>query len=85
MFVDYDGKVIKMAAPIQKFMEEGIETAVWQNTNKDGEKSYSVSIQKRYKNKEGQWTTARSYFEKDLQILSQQIVKAIAFLKDQDE
>lgn len=49
-----------MAAPVKKFKGGGIEVAVWQ-----GDKGYSLSFQKRYKTKDGEWKESKFLFAED--------------------
>lgn len=53
-----------MSAPIKKFSATPIQVAVWENsrTNKEGKsfESYTVSLDKRYKDSDGKWQSSNS-------------------------
>lgn len=65
--------------PKRKVKEGGIEIAVWENINKkDGSKSLSYSLQKRYKAADGVWKNSGTYFDKELLTLKKLIDQVLA-------
>lgn len=60
----------KNGKPIKKLSAGGVQAAVWQNTRKrnDGEeyKEYSVSLDRSYKDKNGEWQSTSSLRESDI-------------------
>ena len=71
--------------PVKKFRAGGgISAAVWerQEIQEDGTLRirYSVSIQKRYRDKEGNWQDSDSYFANDLPKLQLVAGKAYEFV-----
>ena len=70
-------------APVAKFrsgISPAIQIAVWA-----GEKGYNFTIQKRYKDKSGQWVEGKTLFASDLAALAQLAPRAIALADDQRE
>ena len=69
--------------PIKKFRVGGITASVWRNeeTQPDGNilVKHSVQIQKRYRDKEGNWQDSNSYFANDLPKLQLVVAKAYEF------
>lgn len=63
----------------KKFQSGGIEGVVW-NNNKDNKIFQSVTIQKKYKAKDGSWKTSSSFNESDLPKVNLVIQKAYEFL-----
>ena len=55
-----------MAAPVKKFRVGAVSCAVWQNDGKDGSKFFSVTMERRYKDKEGNWKSTNSLGVNDL-------------------
>ena len=66
-------------APIKKFktgISYGVDVAVWEHSG-----NYTVSIQKRYKDKRtGEYKVSTSYFPQDLAAIQQLLPQAIAFI-----
>lgn len=52
-------------SPVKKFWENGVSVAVWKN-----DKGYSLSIQKSYKDEDGEYQTSESYFPSDALVLA---------------
>ena len=54
----------KQNMPVEKFRAGAVSAAIWKNTMelKDGKKidSYSVTLDKRYKDKDGKWKSSKS-------------------------
>jgi hypothetical protein len=58
-------------APIKKFKYGKVVLALWEWENEvNGKKSYSFSIDKSYKDKNGQWQNTSNLYETDLRDLS---------------
>ncbi len=54
-----------MSAPVKKFSVGGVQVAVWQNETKQGKSFTTVSIDRRYKDKE-EWKSSNSFPVNDL-------------------
>jgi hypothetical protein len=52
--------------PIRKYSAGGIIASIWQNQAKDGSEFFSVSLDKRYKDADGQWKSSSSFKSSDL-------------------
>ena len=74
--------------PIKKFRVGGISAAVWKNEDAQPDGSvrirYSVSIQKRYRNAEGQWLDSESYYPNELPKLQLVLAKAYEYVSLQE-
>lgn len=46
--------------PIQEFKDFPLSVAIWEQTNNEGRKYYSVSSYKSYKNADGEWKQTNS-------------------------
>jgi hypothetical protein len=55
-----------LASPVKKFSVGGIQVAIWENDGNEGRKFYSVSFDRRYKDKEGNWQSTTSLGANDL-------------------
>ena len=69
--------------PEKTFRAVNVEAAVWLNeTEKDGKKirNFSVTIQKSYKDDDGNWKTTKTFFRDDLPKLRLVIDKAYEFI-----
>lgn len=54
-------------APVRKIEEFfPIVAAVWRNTSQEGKSWYSVTIERRYKDKDGKWESTGSFGADDL-------------------
>ena len=74
--------------PIQKFKAGGVQAAIWNNeAEKDGEKTefQSVTLQRIYKDKAGEWKTAASFKATDLPKAMVVLGKAYEFLTLKEE
>ncbi len=60
----------KNRKPVKKFMAGGIHAAIWENQRKrnDGEEyqEYTVSVDKRYKDQNGEWQSTDSFRVSDI-------------------
>jgi hypothetical protein len=69
--------------PEQRFSTGAISAAVWKNTIADKEKEavfYTVTLQRRYKDKEGNWQTTYSLRTGDLPKATLVLNKAYEFI-----
>ena len=55
-----------MGSPVKKFSAGGVQVAVWQNEGKEGSSFYTVSFDKRYKDKNDEWKSSSSLKTSDL-------------------
>ena len=55
-----------MAAPVKKFQAGGIQVAVWENEGSENGNYNTVSFDKRYKDKEGNWQSTKSLNVNDI-------------------
>ncbi len=71
-----------MTSPIKKFQAGGISVAVWENEPKtaDGNAYQTVSLQKRFKDKNDEWKTSNSFRVSDLPKAILALQKAYEFL-----
>lgn len=49
-----------MSAPVKKFSAGGVQIAIWENEGAEGRTYNTVSIDRRYKNKDGEWKSSSS-------------------------
>ncbi len=71
--------------PVKKFKAGAIDAAVWRNANiqtKDGGEiaTYSVSLERRYKDKAGEWKGTNLFRMNDIPKASLVLVKAYEFI-----
>ena len=69
-----------MSLPIKKFAVGGIQVAVWENEGKEGRNYYSVSFDKRYKDKNDEWKSSSSLRANDIPKAILALEKAYEFL-----
>ena len=69
-----------MATPIKKFSVGGIQLAIWENEGQENRKFYSVSFDRRYKDKEGNWKSTTSLGANDLPKAILALQKAYEFI-----
>lgn len=55
-----------MGAPVKKFNVGAVQAAIWSNEKKDGKQFFSVSFDRRYKDKGGEWKSSNSLATNDL-------------------
>jgi hypothetical protein len=65
--------------PIAEFRYGLCRTSVWQNQNQDGQTRYSVSLQRSYRDKDGNWQTTQSLNRDDLPLMIQALTDAYRF------
>jgi hypothetical protein len=70
----------KMTAPAKKFAAGGIQVAIWENKGREGNNYYTVSFDKRYKDKEGNWKSTTSLKANDLPKAVLALEKAFEFV-----
>ena len=73
-------EVVGLATPIKKFSVGGIQLAIWENEGQEGRKFYSVSFDRRYKDKEGNWKSTTSLGANDLPKAILALQKAYEFI-----
>ena len=69
--------------PVKKFRAGGISASIWRNETKQKDQSvvsHSVTVQKRYCDKNGQWQTSGSFFQSDLPKVELVVRKAYEYL-----
>ncbi len=69
-----------MSLPIKKFAVGGIQVAVWKNEGKEGRNYYSVSFDKRYKDKNDEWKSSSSLKANDIPKAVLALEKAYEFI-----
>ena len=52
--------------PKRKYSAGSVVASIWQNQAKDGSEFFSVSLDKRYKDADGQWKSSSSFKNSDL-------------------
>lgn len=73
-----------MSQPEQRFSAGGISASVWRNEHQiDGRpvEFRSVTFQKRYKDKDGEWKTSQSLKDRDLPNAMVVLAKAYEYIK----
>ncbi len=69
-----------MSLPIKKIAVGRIQVAVWENEGKEGRNYYSVSFDKRYKDKNDEWKSSNSLRANDIPKAVLALEKAYEFL-----
>ncbi len=70
-----------MARPIKKLFSRGLSLAIWENEGQDGRKYYTISFEKRYRDKgSDEWKSSTSLFLDDLPRLTALLQKAYSDL-----
>ncbi|MCX8158499.1 MAG: hypothetical protein N3D73_02415 [Candidatus Diapherotrites archaeon] len=69
-----------MPYPVRKFRVGSISVAIWQNDSKDGNKFYSVTLDRRYKDKDGSWKSSNNLGINDLPKAILALQKAYEFV-----
>ncbi len=69
-----------MSSPIKKFSVGGVQVAVWENQSKEGNQFYTVSLDRRYKDKDDEWKSSNSFKKNDLPKAVLALQKAYEFL-----
>lgn len=55
-----------MSLPVKKFSVGGVQVAIWENEGKEGSVYYTVSFDRRYKDKNDEWKSTSSLKANDL-------------------
>ncbi len=74
-----------MGQPVKKFSAGAIQAAVWENEGKEGKQFYSVSIDRRYKDKNNEWKSTNSLKPGDLPKAILTLNKAYEYLTLKDD
>ena len=69
-----------MSLPIKKFSTGGVQVAIWENEGKEGNRFYSVSLDRRYKDKNNDWKSSSSLKMNDLPKAVLALQKAYEFM-----
>ncbi len=69
-----------MSLPVKKFSVGGVQVAVWENEGKEGRSFYSVSFDRRYKDKNDEWKSTSSLKANDLPKAILALQKAYEFV-----
>ena len=59
----------KKLQPVKEFKSGGVSATIWENEGeRNGENvvRHSVQVQKRYRDRDGEWKNSSSFFESDL-------------------
>lgn len=74
-----------MAKPVKKFSSGAVQAAIWENEGKEGKPFYSVSIDRRYKDKNDEWQSTNSLKANDLPKAALVLNKAFEYLTLKDD
>ena len=69
--------------PVKTFKAGAISASVWENeVDRDGRRvvRYSVTIEKRYRNRADEWQTSHTYFANDIPRLRLVLAKAYEYM-----
>ncbi len=69
-----------MSSPVKKFGVGGVQVAIWENQGKEGNSFYTVSFDKRYKDKNDEWKSSNSLTKNDLPKAILALQKAYEFI-----
>ncbi len=69
-----------MSNPVKKFSAGAVQVAIWENDGKEGAKFNTVSIQRSYKDKDGEWKSSNSLNTSDLPKAILTLQKAYEYL-----
>lgn len=69
-----------MNQPLKKFRAGAVSATIWTNTSKDGNEYMTVSFERGYKDKEGDWKTTSSLRLNDLPKAELVLHKAYEFI-----
>ena len=69
-----------MNLPTKKFSVGAVQVAVWENEGKEGKSYYSVSFERRYKDKNDEWKSTSSLKANDLPKAILALQKAYEFV-----
>jgi hypothetical protein len=71
-------------SPVTTFRHRTISTSVFENTSEKNGAYFSVSIQNRYKDKEGAWHNSSHFMRDELPVLEHVTRQAFAFILEQE-
>ena len=66
--------------PVKKFTAGAVQASVWKSHGKNDKETFSVSIDKRYKDKDGEWKESKSLKTADLPKAALVLNKAFEYL-----
>lgn len=69
-----------MASPVKQFKSGSIQVSIWENMSKAGHEFESISLDKRYKDSNGEWKSSHSFKVSDLPKAIICLQKAFEFL-----
>ncbi len=69
-----------MSSPVKKFSVGGVQVAIWENEGKEGSSYYTVSFDRRYKDKNDEWKSTTSLKANDLPKAILALQKAYEYL-----
>ena len=79
-----DDSTESKSSPATTFRNRGISASVFENTSDKDRTYFSVSIQKRYKDKEGNWQNSSNFLRDELPVLEHVVRQAFAFILEQE-
>jgi hypothetical protein len=59
--------------PVDHIRLGAVQAAIWRNLDREGRNRYGVTVEKRYKNGEGDWHSTNSFGRDDLQLLAKAV------------
>jgi len=72
------------SGPATTFRHRGISASVFENISDKDRTYFSVSIQRRYKDKEGNWQNSSNFLRDELPVLEHLTRQAFAFILEQE-
>lgn len=70
--------------PIKKIRVGGVCATIWKNTSKDGRTYSTVSLERSYKDSQGEWKSTTSFRQSDLPTAAVLLNEALRFLTLED-
>ncbi len=71
-------------SPVTTFRNRGISASVFENTSDKDRTYFSVSIQKRYRDKEGNWQNSSNFMRDELPVLEHVVRQAFAYILEKE-
>ena len=68
--------------PVKKIRVGNVNMSLWENKTKEGKTFFSITIQKSFKNSNGEWQNVNNFNKNDLSSLSFCCVKAFNDIED---
>ena len=81
---DGDDAADSKRSPVTTFRHRTISASVFENTSDKDRAYFSVSIQRRYKDKEGAWHNSSNFMRDELPVLEHVTRQAFAFILEQE-